>query len=91
MTADLERLAATAGRAWAEEVRDRLRGEGRAAVGMWPGTLTEARGLVDGLATSRDDRERLSRLLYAAARRRWAQCRDGDAPPDPPELGDTPS
>jgi hypothetical protein len=88
VTTDLDQLAEAAGRTWAEEVRDRLRGDGRPAVGMWPGTLTEARGLADGVCTSRDDRERVAKVVYAAARRRWAECRDVEAPGEPPELGD---
>ncbi len=66
------------GRAWAQQVRARLEHEGRRASGGWPGTLSEARARLDtalsSLATrvsGSDERERLARILYHAARELW--------------------
>ncbi len=69
--------AASEGCAWAESVRARLADDGRPACGGWPGTLSEARARIDRKATdSPSKRERLSRLLYDAAREFWLQNRD---------------
>lgn len=70
------------GACWAASCRDDLRREGRAAAGAWPGTLSEARARVSVLAVpwplSYEERERMARLAYAAARRAWMSQRDPD-------------
>jgi hypothetical protein len=43
-----ERAPAAVGVQWAELVCERLRNQGRAVAGGWPGTLAEARGWVAG-------------------------------------------
>lgn len=68
--------AAIAGRDWAGAVRSQLAGEGRAASGGWPGTMTEARVRASQLrgqsSVSPQERARLARILYAAAKDTWA-------------------
>lgn len=57
------------------DVRAGLVADGREAAGGWPGTMTEARARADGLskvALSGEERHRLGRILYAAARAAWA-------------------
>lgn len=83
----LVKRASTAGKTWAGEVRDALQRDGRRAIGMWPGTLTEARALAELVigsapsgAASREEREEVARTLYAAARRSWLESREADPP-----------
>ncbi len=79
----LRELAGDVGRSWAKDVRDELEAGGRRAVGMWPGTLSEARGRAARLiaespkTVSTEDRTEIARFLYDAARKRWADLRDG--------------
>ena len=79
--------AERAGRLWADEVRGAIRLEGRAAAGGWPGTLTEARSRVMAVLRGRlpaeaEELDRLTRLLYSAARRHWLADRDASPPDD---------
>ena len=71
-----DNLAIDAGREWAGAVRERLDEEGRAATGGWPGTMTEARArasqLDSALSHSPQERSRLARILYTAAKSSWA-------------------
>ena len=68
--------AIDAGREWAGSVRRLLVEEGRAATGGWPGTMTEARARAGQLESptelSPQERVRLARVLYAAAKENWA-------------------
>ena len=83
-TEQLNKLALDSGATWATEVRNELRKRGRAATGMWPGTLTEARGVAArvlhraGFRMSAAQREDLARAVYAAARGNWLEARDPD-------------
>lgn len=79
---ELERIAASTGRSWADELRSRLRSDGGRDIGMWPGTLSEARTLfANALAKSstpdptEGEREELVRAVYASARRTWLRRR----------------
>ena len=70
----MEEEAAHAGSVWAMDVRDALVADGRRAAGGWPGTMTEARARADGLsgkALAPEERHRLGRIVYAAARVAW--------------------
>ena len=84
-TPELDELAHDTGRRWADSVIRELRSQGRAVIGMWPGTLSEARGrsvralsTTGGTPVDRSDREQLARALYDTARNRWLECRDGE-------------
>jgi hypothetical protein len=76
------------GRSWVEHVCESLRREGRRPAGMWPGTLSEARVLVDRVfhqdrdSSTAADRERVAHDLYAAARKVWRASREHDATDD---------
>lgn len=75
------------GRAWADTVRTMLQSEGRAASGGWPGTISEARARVEGVMgagdrPTPDERDRLARVLYHAARSFWLVNRDASVPDD---------
>ena len=63
------------GERWAAEVRSRTIEENRRATGGWPGTMTEARarvaGLAGRLAPGEFDREEAAHAIYAGARRWW--------------------
>jgi hypothetical protein len=85
----LEKMAGTLGIDWARAYRDELRGQGRAAAGAWPGTISEARARVEfrlSLEASRRgwsgiadaERAELSRVVYAAAKNFWNEHRDRD-------------
>jgi hypothetical protein len=85
----LEKMATTLGVDWARAYRDDLRGQGRAAAGAWPGTISEARARVEfrlSLEASRRgwsgiadaERAELARALYAAAKNFWNEHRDRD-------------
>jgi hypothetical protein len=84
----LSRHAVALGRQWADETRTHLGAQGRAA-GAWPGTLSEARALVDRLLVTQVARRRLAaptdsvrsdvaRELYDAARKHWNSRRQRD-------------
>ena len=67
--------ATRAGSEWAIDVRAFLVADGRQAEGGWPGTMTEARARADSLSEgtlSGEERHRLGRIVYAAARAEWA-------------------
>ena len=75
------------GRAWADSVRALLSSEGRAAAGGWPGTLSEARVRLESVMRTSakptaDERDRLARLLYNAARSYWLVHREAAMEPD---------
>lgn len=85
----LEKIAGTLGVDWARAYRDDLRGQGRAAAGAWPGTISEARARVEfriaieasrrgwsGIADA--ERSELARVAYAAAKNFWNEHRDRD-------------
>ena len=76
--------ASQIGEAWAHEyVRD-LHAQSRAAIGAWPGTMTEARRrVVLRLAVALDAKrlDELARVANLAARRGWAELSEPD-----PEL-----
>jgi hypothetical protein len=70
----VEEKAALAGVAWAVGVRAGLVADGREAEGGWPGTMTEARARAEELCAqglAPPERQRLGRILYAAARAEW--------------------
>ena len=77
----LDALAQAAGTEWAAQEVTTLIDAGRAVVGGWPGTLSEARARVDarlatqgapGLSVGAPARESLARRAYDAARGAWA-------------------
>jgi hypothetical protein len=75
--------ASAAGAEWAIAVRDALEAEGRRPVGLWPGTLTEARTRAVRLIhvmklapASGEQREVITRTLYDAARTSWLGWRE---------------
>jgi hypothetical protein len=81
----MHQLALTMGRSWADDVRVELERQGRRAVGMWPGTVSEARALATKLIQESFEgtetpelRERVAREVYAAARRGWGRWREPD-------------
>jgi len=76
----LEESAAQRGREWAESVRSRLEDESREALGGWPGTISEARARVEAILPRDSEphvqqREKLTRVLYHAARDLWLDKR----------------
>ncbi|MDD9938717.1 MAG: hypothetical protein OXT09_34215 [Myxococcales bacterium] len=80
---DLQNVAAAAGSEWATSVRDALEAEGRRPVGLWPGTLTEARTRAVRLIAHMQlpvgagpEREQVARTLYDAARNSWLGWRE---------------
>lgn len=81
----LEQGSIASGARWAASWREALRREGRPISGGWPGTLSEARARVSALspqALSWEERERMARLAYAAARREWLSQREADPESD---------
>ncbi|HEU4405819.1 MAG TPA: hypothetical protein VFS43_11185 [Polyangiaceae bacterium] len=80
--AALERDALTCGDRWVERTRERLTLEGRAVEGGWPGTLSEARGLVAGFsaafkpALSFEESDWVARTIYTHAKRLWQARRE---------------
>ncbi len=79
---------------WVESWRVQLSGQGRRAVGGWPGTIPEALALVRAhLARSigserlaglgAQEVDRLARFAYARARQKWLAA----AEREPPESG----
>ncbi len=71
--------AQAAGKSWADAVRIGLEADGR-DVGMWPGTLSEARTLAIRIIgehmTPDDAHEEVARAVYAAARSSWNASRN---------------
>lgn len=87
----LEHIAADLGRAWAEQWRRDLQGQGRPAAGGWPGTMREARACIESAlptvlerrkmaAITREERESSARAAYASARLEWRRHADEEAP-----------
>jgi hypothetical protein len=86
----LDACVAEVGRAWVVALRDELKKEGRAMRGGWPGTKAEGRSRVLAFverqlarlnlrSATPDEIARLSREVYAAARRAWlAEAESGD-------------
>lgn len=73
--------ASQIGAAWAEDYLRDLHASGRAPVGAWPGTMSEARWhIVRHLAIvlAPDRRQELARVAYLAARRGWQKMREPD-------------
>ncbi len=81
--------AEAAGRSWAAAIRAAIHREKRRASGGWPGTMTEARHRASNQllhhqeferygVVSAQSREVAARMVYAAARSAWLQCRDPD-------------
>jgi hypothetical protein len=84
----LEQAARDIGRRWGAELKAAQSASGR-AIGNWPGTLDEARRLVDAAAGRRlDDQERelLAMLVERGARREW-HSRDDVTVPSPNRSG----
>ena len=77
----LAERASQVGVEWAHEyVRD-LRAQDRAAVGAWPGTMSEARGrIMARMAGALDPKrlEELARVANLAARRGWREICEPD-------------
>jgi hypothetical protein len=87
----IEETAATLGRTWAVGCRRDLQREGRPASGGWPGTLREARALVEHAfpvemqgrrmnAITEVERELAVRTAYASARNEWRRHVEPEGP-----------
>ena len=87
----IARAAQAAGRSWADDVRISLRADGR-DVGMWPGTLSEARALaarISGKHTpTPEEQEQIARAVYAAARSFWNANRSEERDDDVDRAGE---
>lgn len=81
--------ADAAGRSWAEQRRRELRKEGRRAAGGWPGTMREARGVIERAlepelrvrhmdAVTAEEREGAARATNASARSSWLRAAEPD-------------
>jgi hypothetical protein len=89
--AETSRIA-SAGRQWAESVRNGLIEDGRVACGGWPGTVSEARARTQcAPETPPSERERLVRLLYDSAREFWLSHRDPLVQEPRAKLTDSPT
>ena len=84
----LGRHADDAARRWATGIRSRTLSERRRTEGGWPGTLSEARSLVEELLVPslgveclaelvQVDREQVARFLYRSARTCWSRLNRG--------------
>jgi hypothetical protein len=84
LDAQQHRLAVSAGEAWACALSADLRGQRRAIVGGWPGTLREARAWVVAAIDARggkvvlEDLPAMSRTAYNAARAHWLSVSSRD-------------
>jgi hypothetical protein len=87
----IEETATTLGRTWAVGRRRDLQREGRPASGGWPGTLREARALVEHAlpmemqgrsmnAITEPERELAARTAYASARNEWRRHVEPESP-----------
>jgi hypothetical protein len=77
----LAERASQIGEAWAHEYVRSLRGQARAPVGSWPGTMSEARmHVVSVLAIVLDPKRLndLARVANLAARRGWRELCEPD-------------
>jgi hypothetical protein len=86
--AELDALAAAAGRAWASCTVGDLRAQDRTVNGGWPGTLREARGQVMVALSARQAPtpsaqrlDALARTAYASARTTWSTQAEPDLEP----------
>jgi hypothetical protein len=85
--AALERDAVSCGGRWVERTLEQLSLEGRPVEGGWPGTLSEARGLVAGVssafkpALSFEESDWLARTIYTHAKRLWQARREPERGP----------
>lgn len=85
--AALEQGAMTCGDRWVERTREQLALEGRPIEGGWPGTLSEARGLVAGLSTAIkpaltfEESDWVARTIYTHAKRFWQARREPEREP----------
>jgi hypothetical protein len=73
LAAQAELVAREAGHLWGTRLKAEYLARTK-SLGNWPGTLEEARGLVDaalGRRASHDDRELLALLVERGARRAW--------------------
>jgi hypothetical protein len=78
----LAERASEIGAAWAEEYVRELHAHARAAVGAWPGTMTEARRRVVtqlAIVLAPDRVQELARVVNLAARRGWQKGSDPDS------------
>ena len=76
--------ASQIGEDWAHEYVRSLRGQARAPVGGWPGTMSEARmRVVSVLAIVLDPKrlDDLARVTNLAAKRGWRELREPDLEP----------
>lgn len=84
--------AQAAGKSWADAVRLGFQADGR-DVGMWPGTLSEARALAARIVGEHrmpeEEHEAVARAVYAAARNSWnASQRSRRGAPDEDPAGE---
>ncbi len=82
LRAALEQKAMLEGKRWAEQTRNQIHSERRAAAGGWPGTMSESRAraarlVVNGAnKTLSSEPEWLARVVYASAKATWLASRD---------------
>jgi hypothetical protein len=77
----LAERATQIGAAWAKEYLRELHANARAAVGAWPGTMSEARRRVVtqlAIVLAPDRLQELARVVNLAARRGWQKASDPD-------------
>ena len=77
----LAERASQIGSAWAEEYRRELHANARAAIGAWPGTMSEARRRVVtqlAIVLAPDRLQELARVVNLAARRGWHEASEPD-------------
>lgn len=80
--AALEHDAMACGDRWVERTREQLALEGRPIEGGWPGTMSEARGLVASLsaaikpALTFEESDWVARTIYTHAKRFWQARRE---------------
>jgi len=77
----LAERASQIGAAWAEEYLRELHANARAAIGAWPGTMSEARRRVVtqlAIVLAPDRLQELARVVNLAARRGWQKGSEPD-------------
>jgi len=77
----LAERASQIGAAWAKEYVRELHAHARAAVGAWPGTMSEARRRVVtqlAIVLAPDRLQELARVVNLAARRGWHEASEPD-------------
>ncbi|MCU0681784.1 MAG: hypothetical protein MUF34_05930 [Polyangiaceae bacterium] len=93
--AALERGALRSGDRWVERTREQLSLEGRTVEGGWPGTMSEARGLVASVsgalkpALTFEESDWVAKTIYTHAKRLWQARREPERR-DVSESGGTP-